>query len=107
MSHNVNTQLPDKEFNIEATFPTERDRLVRLCVRMTGSLDAAEDLAQETLIEAWRHEEKLYNPEGYSKWLSAIALNVCRRWSQRRGRELTRLALSSFDHDRTVKTHAY
>lgn len=103
----MDAQLPDKEFNIEAIFPAERDRLVRLCARMSGSLDAAEDLAQETLIEAWRHEERLYNPQGYSKWLSAIAINVCRRWSQRRGREHTQLALSSFDVGRTDKMHAY
>jgi RNA polymerase sigma factor (sigma-70 family) len=107
MSQNVDTQLPDKEFNIEDTFPAERDRLVRLCARMSGSLDAAEDLAQETLIEAWRHEERLYNPQGYSKWLSAIAQNVCRRWSQRRGREHTRLAPSNFYVVGTGKTQTY
>ena len=30
----------------------ERARLVRLCARLTGDPTAAEDLAQETLVEA-------------------------------------------------------
>jgi RNA polymerase sigma factor (sigma-70 family) len=69
----------------------ERARLVRLCYHFTGSLDAAEDLAQETLYEALRNAHKLRDPSGYAQWLSAIARNVCRRWNERRGRELARL----------------
>jgi DNA-directed RNA polymerase specialized sigma24 family protein len=37
----------------------ERTRLVRLCARLTGSSGVAEDLAQETLLEAWRNQQKL------------------------------------------------
>jgi len=33
----------------EALLAEERRRLIRLCARLTGSMDAAEDLAQETL----------------------------------------------------------
>jgi RNA polymerase sigma-70 factor (ECF subfamily) len=65
----------------------ERDRLVRLCIRLTGDPDAAEDLAQETLLEAWRHEADLRNPERWSRWLSGIARNVCLRWMRQRGQE--------------------
>ena len=36
----------------EAALRLERARLVRLCARFTGDVDAAEDLAQETLCEA-------------------------------------------------------
>jgi DNA-directed RNA polymerase specialized sigma24 family protein len=31
----------------------ERTWLVRLCTRFTGDVDVAEDLPQETLLEAW------------------------------------------------------
>jgi RNA polymerase sigma-70 factor (ECF subfamily) len=68
----------------------ERARLVRLCLQLTGDVDAAEDLAQETLYEAWRHLHAVHDPRGLDRWLSAIARNVCRRWAQRRGRELAR-----------------
>jgi RNA polymerase sigma-70 factor (ECF subfamily) len=69
----------------------ERTRLVRLCTALTGDAEAAEDLAQEAMIEAWRHRDRLRDHEGLSAWLSAIARNVCLRWSRRRGRDLRRL----------------
>jgi RNA polymerase sigma factor (sigma-70 family) len=64
----------------------ERSRLVRLCEVLVGDRCAAEDLAQETLLEAWRHRAKLVEPSGAGPWLDAIARNVCRRWLRTRGR---------------------
>ena len=58
----------------------ERTRLVRLCAKMSGQPDIAEDLAQETLIEAWKHQLTLRDPSKYTQWLSGIARNVCLRW---------------------------
>jgi DNA-directed RNA polymerase specialized sigma24 family protein len=43
--------------------PAERDRLVRLCARLSGSMEAAEDLAQETLLEAWRARDQQYGDQ--------------------------------------------
>ena len=60
-------------------------------------LDPIEDLAQETLVEAWRHVHKLRGHEGLRSWLSAIARNVCRCWLQRQGREVVYHALSDDD----------
>lgn len=37
----------------------ERARLVRLCARLTGNVDSAEDLAHETLVVALRNETTL------------------------------------------------
>ncbi len=75
----------------ESWLPADRARLVRLCARLTGDWDAAEDLAQETLVEAWRHADRLRDPgvggEGRARWLAAIARNVCLRWARRQGRE--------------------
>lgn len=68
--------------------PGERARLVRLCATITENSEVAEDLAQETLLEAWRHLEKLCDPEKRSQWLSGIARNVCLRWIRKRGRDL-------------------
>lgn len=64
----------------------ERSRLTRLCAVLTGDRAAAEDLAQETLLEAWRIRHRLVDPTGSRPWLDAIARNVCRRWQVRRGR---------------------
>ncbi len=68
--------------------PVRRRRLVRLCAAITGDSDSADDLAQETLLEAWRHLERLSDSSGIDRWLAAIARNVCRRWSRRRGQDL-------------------
>jgi RNA polymerase sigma factor (sigma-70 family) len=64
----------------------ERARLVRLCAVLSGDREAAEDLAQETLLEAWRHRHKLTDVRGADRWLTAIARNVCLRWGRTRGR---------------------
>lgn len=68
--------------------PHERARLVRLCATITGSSEATEDLAQETLLEAWRHSARLSDPEKCSQWLSGIARNICLRWKRKQGRDL-------------------
>src|SRR5262249_32603723 len=64
----------------------ERRRVTRLCAVRSGDPAAAEDLAQETLLEAWRIRHRLVDPSGGRPWLDAIARNVCRRWHVRRGR---------------------
>ena len=83
--------LETSTFSLAETLETERPRLARLCARLTGDLAAADDLAQETLIEAWRNAHKLTDPAGVSAWLSAIARNVCLRWGRVRGRDIARL----------------
>ena len=50
--------------------PEERMQLVRLCAALTGDREAAEDLAQETLLEAWRHKHALRDQTRYTYWLS-------------------------------------
>ena len=82
---------------LHGTFPRhhegwagERARLVRLCARLTGNAAAADDLAQETLLEAWRSQQALRDPDRFSAWLSGIALNVCRRWMRRQQSPLAR-----------------
>lgn len=76
----------------EGAIAAERVRLVRLCTRLTGDREAAEDLAQETLLEAWRNEHMLRDPQARDRWLNGIARNLCLRWGRTRGRERARLA---------------
>ena len=90
---NRNQQSPSL-FQIEGALPSEWPRLVRLCAHFTGDRDAAEDLAQETLIEAWQHQDRVYDWHGHSSWLSAIARNLSMRWIRQRGRDQARLVTS-------------
>jgi RNA polymerase sigma factor (sigma-70 family) len=78
---------PDWLAQVEA----ERPRLVRLCAQVAGDRDAAEDLAQEAIAEAYGAAHGLREPERWREWLSGVARNVCRRWRQRRGRDAARL----------------
>jgi RNA polymerase sigma-70 factor (ECF subfamily) len=99
----VHSQFPDGLFRLDDVMVAERARLVRLCAQLTGWPEAAEDLAQETLIEAWRIRDRLYDPSGYSQWLSAIARNVCRRWVRSHGRDLVHLVQpGGFDPLRSI-----
>ena len=47
----------------------ERDMLVRYCAHFTGDPLVAEDLAQQTLLEAWQKSDTLYNRQVREYWL--------------------------------------
>ncbi|MGI8691168.1 MAG: RNA polymerase sigma factor [Thermomicrobiales bacterium] len=72
-----------ESIDAETALAGERTRLVRLCTQLVGNPDA-EDLAQETLSEAWRNRHTLRDPERRTQWLAGIARNVCRRWARDR-----------------------
>ncbi len=55
-----------------------RPRLLRLAHMSGIGPDEAEDVVQETYLEAWRHLEKL-QPERLSAWLDGICRNICKR----------------------------
>lgn len=90
---------PDISFG--SLLASERARLIRLCAHLTGNPAVAEDLAQETLLEAWRNQQKLSAPDRLdpgklAQWLSAVARNVCLRWGRSYSRDLTHLAHYTF-----------
>jgi len=56
-----------------------RPRLLRLA-RLNGmGPDEAEDVVQETCLEAWQHLEQLREPERFVAWLDGICRNICKR----------------------------
>lgn len=54
-----------------------------LTYRMTGSMDDAEDLAQETFVRAFRNIGSYRSDCKFSTWLYRIAINVCLTWRDR------------------------
>jgi RNA polymerase sigma-70 factor (ECF subfamily) len=54
-----------------------------LCYRMTGSLEDAEDLAQETFVHAYQHFDGFRAEARVSSWLYRIAVNQCLNWRKR------------------------
>jgi len=65
---------PDKFVELTSPF---RKELVTHCYRMTGSVNDAEDLVQETLLRAWRAYEGFEHRASLRTWLHRIATNVC------------------------------
>lgn len=79
-----------------ALSPSEHARLVRLCAQFSGDPHAAEDLAQETLLVAWRLRDRLVDASGVQAWLAAIARNVCRHWRRKQHREQQHVVQPAF-----------
>jgi RNA polymerase sigma factor (sigma-70 family) len=62
-----------------------QDRVYGLSLRMLGSPEAAEDVAQETFIRAYRRLETFRGGK-FDSWLLTIAANLARDELRRRGR---------------------
>jgi RNA polymerase sigma-70 factor, ECF subfamily len=70
----------------EALVQRYQQMIHALAYRMTGSLSDAEDLAQETFLQAYRQLHTYRGDAKFSSWLYRIALNRCLNWRKRRHR---------------------
>jgi RNA polymerase sigma factor (sigma-70 family) len=85
--------------DFETVLAGEWPRLVRLCAWLTGNEPAAEDLAQDTLVAAWKNRAQLISPEKLKPWTSAIARNICLNWARSHSRELAHVVASIEDEE--------
>lgn len=65
---------------VEQWMTAARPRLLRFACAHGLSIDAAHEVVQETMLEAWRHLDALSAPAGFQTWLNAICRNVCQRY---------------------------
>ncbi|MBI1389121.1 MAG: sigma-70 family RNA polymerase sigma factor [bacterium] len=54
---------------------------------VTGSVDASEELAQETFVAAWNNLARIHDPAKLRPWLCGIARNLCNDWLRKRRRQ--------------------
>lgn len=88
------TETATRGAKIEALFANEGPRVHALARRICGAGDA-DDLVQETFLNAFRAIDQLENPENSRPWLYAIARRACLRMRRRKAGEPQRL--ESFD----------
>lgn len=67
---------------LEKQVEAARPRLLRLTQILGIGPDEAEDVVQETYLEAWKHLEKL-QPDRVLAWLDGICRNICKRYRQK------------------------
>ncbi|HPW55872.1 MAG TPA: sigma-70 family RNA polymerase sigma factor [Thermoanaerobaculaceae bacterium] len=60
----------------EALYRENVGRVYALCVRLTGSRSAAEDLTQEVFVRAWRKLGQFRGEAAFGTWLYRVAVNV-------------------------------
>ena len=78
------------ETTLQTTIAKHRDKLFRWFLKRAGDVHVAEDLTQETLLEAWNNRHKLTDIAGIPAWLNAIANNIHKRWTRQHGRDTAR-----------------
>jgi RNA polymerase sigma-70 factor, ECF subfamily len=61
-------------------------RVYRFALRLTGSRQEAEDLTQDTFLQAWRRRGRLRDADAARVWLFTIARNLWTDRLRRKGR---------------------
>ena len=68
----------------------ERGSLIGFLVMLTGDRNLADDLFQETCLEAWRTRDRFRDDGDLSSWLRGLARHVVLRHRRKAGRSRSR-----------------
>ena len=82
----IQNSLADDTEAFAALVKQHQKMVHALAFRMTGSLDDAEDLAQETFIRAYRQLASFRGDSKFSTWLCQITVNLSLNWRKRENR---------------------
>lgn len=63
-----------------------QDRVVAAAYHLLGDRDAAEDIAQDTFVAAFRQIRRLRDPERVAAWLHGITQRLCYKYLRRQSR---------------------
>lgn len=74
----------------EALLRQHRTSVLNLARRIVGDPDAAQDVAQETFISAWRQLPRFRGGAAFSTWLYRITVNAARGYLRSHSRRLAR-----------------
>ena len=69
---------------LDHLFRRHHARVAAWCLRMTGDVEAAADLAQEVFLKAFQRIDSFRGDSRFSTWLYSIARNHC--WDELRSR---------------------
>ena len=72
----------------EALIREHQRMIYSLCYRMSGSAADADDLSQETFIQAYKHLNAFRAEAVVGTWLYRIAVNLCLNWRKREQRRI-------------------
>lgn len=90
-SESASVENPQRDAQFDAWYRKHFSRVRALSLRILSDSAAAEDIAQETLLTAWLHRERL-REEDLGAWLSVVARNLSithlRRQSRAEPREV-------------------
>ena len=107
MVHVVQTEITDEQLAAEAaregsdgpafTELVERHRLRvwRVCYRLMGNEEDANDAAQEVLVRLFLQRARFEGRSKYATWMQSIAVNTCLALRRRRGRRERRETMAA------------